>query len=191
MKTNSFAIENNKKMKKDDCFLMMGSKISEPMTIYQITDVFEEAIWARNISVKQEMVFGFPVSNEYHDGIPEDAIPLPSNSWEWCKEQMISFVEEINIFLRGKIKKKTCNITLGKHYVERPGCVCTVTEIGEERIKYDLFRYDEDFISPYWSGDASLDSTDNWYTITNETYDELLRKYEEFLSRIRNKLCGV
>ena len=178
-------------MKKDDCFLMMGSKISEPMTIYQITGVCEEAIWARNISVKQEMVFGFPVSNEYHDGIPEDAIPLPSNSWEWCKEQMISFVEEINIFLRGKIKKKTCNITIGKHYVERPGCVCTVTEIGEERIKYDLFRYDEDYISPNWSGDASLDSTNNWYTITNETYNELLRKYEEFLSRIRNKLCGV
>lgn len=37
--------------KKNDCFLMRGTDIDEPMTVYQITDIDEIHIWAKSLSI--------------------------------------------------------------------------------------------------------------------------------------------
>ena len=174
--------------KKNDCFLMRGKDINDPMTVYEITDIDEEQIWAKSISINNKIIHGFPISDRYDESIPDDAIPLPSNSWLWVRKRMKAFVDETSAYLRDNAIKETNDVIIGRHYIFRPGAISTITEIGKEAIKYDSFKFDEDYISPFWTGTAQKDDSDIWYTITDETYNEVIRRYNVLLSVIREKL---
>ena len=78
-------------MKKNDCFLMKGSNDSEPMTLYYITDMYSDKIRALSICIKDDMVQGLEYDSEYDNEIPEDAIMLPSNTYDHVKNEMNIF----------------------------------------------------------------------------------------------------
>lgn len=63
-------------MKKGDCFLMKGSSIDEPMTLYHIVDMKEDKLWALRICINNSMVQGLDIPYEYDNDIPSDAIML-------------------------------------------------------------------------------------------------------------------
>lgn len=174
---------------KNDCFLMKGSDINDPMTVYQITDIDETHICAKSLSITTQMVHGWPITEEYDDVVPDGAIPLPSNSWRWARKQMSSFVKETSAYLYDNIIKEKTDIVVGCHYLDRCSDISTVKEIEGERIKFKVFKIDEDFISPCWTGDCGKDHTERWHAISDETYNEVVRRYNDLLSKLRNKLC--
>ena len=176
--------------KKNDCFLLRGTDVNDPMTVFQITSIDEIHIWAKTVSITNKMIDGWPTSDKYGNVIPDNAIRLPSNSWRWAKKQMLSFVKETNAYLHDNIIKEKADIVIGGHYYSY-GEITTVKEIGDERIKFMVFKLDEDCISPYWTRDWRKDNTESWYSISDETYNEVIRRYNDLLSRIRNKFCKV
>lgn len=103
---------------------------------------------------------------------------------------MLSFLNEVYKYLREKVIKEKAQIIIGCHYVCGKGGIKTVTEIGDDKIKYDLFRLDEDDISPCWIGEVGVSDTEEWYAISEETYDEVLCRYKILLSKLRARLCG-
>lgn len=163
--------------------------MNEPMTVYHIIDIKKDKLWAQTLLVENEMVHGWPTPNKYDNDIPEDATLLSPDAWMWGKEEMLSFIEETFGYLRKVVKRGKPQINVGGHYVGGRGGIHTVTEIGE-KIKYREFRLDEDDISPCWKGEVDFDTTKKWYAITEETYKEVLRRYDVFLSRLRKRLCG-
>lgn len=177
-------------MKKNDCFLVKSGEKDEPMTVYQIVDIRKDKLWALALLVENEMVQGWPTPNEYDNIIPEDAILLSPDAWEWGKEEMITFIEETFGYLRKVAIREKTKIKVSGHYVGGHGGIHTVTEIGEERIKYKEFRLDEDDISPCWKGEVGFDTTKRWYAISEESYNEVLRRYDKFLSKLRKMFCG-
>ena len=176
-------------MKVNDCFLLMGSKANEPMTVYCITQITKDKIWAKSICVKNESVDGWPTSDEYENDVPDDAILLPPDSWDWGKKQMLSFLKETYDYLSKNTMEGKPEIVVGGHYIEHGG-IHTVKEIGKEKVKYKLFRLDEDNISPLWSGDVGVDGTNRWCAISDKTYSEVMRRYDEFLWKLRVKFSG-
>lgn len=174
---------------KNDCFLMKGSDNNDPMTVYQITDIDETHTYAKSLSITTQMVYGWPISQEYDKNIPENAIPLPSNSWQWARKQMSSFVKETIAYLYDNIIDGKTDIIVGGHYIDRGSDITTVEEIGDERIRFKVFKIDEDFISPCWKGDCGKDHTERWHAISDETYNEVIRRYNELLLRLRKKFC--
>ena len=132
---------------KNDCFLMKGSDNNDPMTVYQITDIDETHTYAKSLSITTQMVHGWPISQEYDKNIPENAIPLPSNSWQWARKQMSSFVKETIAYLYDNIIDGKTDIIVGGHYIDRGSDITTVEEIGDERIRFKVFKIDEDFIT--------------------------------------------
>ena len=175
--------------KKNDCFLLRNEDINKPMTVYQIMDMSKKHIWAKSISITNIMIHGMPIAHKYEKPIPEDALPLPTNSWQWAKKQMIAFVKEMNTYIRDNAVKGKSDPVIGGHYMDSRSNITTIKEINEDEIKYDLFKFDEDFISPYWTGSYRKDATDEWYTISDSVYNEAIRRYNEFLLTIRKRFC--
>ena len=178
-------------MKKNDCFLIKRGGVDESMTVYHITDIRKDKLWAKSLHIEKRMVHGWPTPNEYDNNIPEGAIMLSSDSWEWGKKEMISFINETFYYLRNVAIKEKPQIKVCGHYVGGHGGIHTVTEIGEERIKYREFRLEEDDISLSWTGESPLDTAERWYAISEEAYKETLRRYDDFLSRLGNKFGGL
>lgn len=165
--------------------------MEEPMTVYSIDDVRGDKIWAKSLLVKNEMVHGWPVPEEYDNNIPKDAIQLPSDSWDWGKKEMLSFIKKTFDYLCKMAIKEKSQIKIGGHYVGGHGGIHTVTEIADEKVKFREFRLDEDDISPCWTGEVNSDDTDRWYAISEETYEEVYHRYDEFLTRLRERFCGI
>ena len=174
----------------NECFLMRGSKMDDPMTVYFITSVLGDKLWAKRFYVGNNMVQGWPCPHEYDNAIPNNAILLPSDTWQWCKGEMLLFLKEVYKYLRENVIKEKAQIIIGCHYVGGHGGIKTVTEIGDDKIKYDLFRLDEDDISPCWTGEVNVSDTEEWYAVSEETYDEVLCRYKKLLSKLRARLCG-
>ncbi|MBO4588403.1 MAG: hypothetical protein J5711_05825 [Bacteroidales bacterium] len=177
-------------MKKNDCFLIKGVNMEDPMIVYHIVDIQGDKLWAKNLYVGNEMVQGWPTSSEYDNDIPDDAIPLPPDSWEWGKAEMIAFVKDTFAYLRQMAIREKPQIKIGGHYVGGHGGIHTVTGIDEDKIRYGEFRLDEDDISPCWKGELRPEDADRWYAISDETNYEVICRYDEFLSRLRKRFCG-
>lgn len=182
-------MNKKKTMETNDCFLMRGKKITDPMAVYCITGISGGKMWMKRLYVGDAMVQGWPTSGTSAKTIPEEAIPLPSDSWQWGKSQMLSFLDEIYAYLKDNVTEKRSKFEVGEHYTGHGG-IKTVTEIGNGKIKYDLFRLDEDDISPCWRGEEGLCDTDCWYAISEESFNEVSRRYKELLSILRTRLCG-
>ena len=104
---------------------------------------------------------------------------------------MKAFVDENTAYLRDNANKETNDVVIGGHYMLIPGALYTIKEIRKDSISYDSFKIDEDFISPFWTGTTQKDDTNIWYTISDETYKEVIRRYNELLSRLRKKFYGI
>jgi hypothetical protein len=174
-------------MKKNDCFLMQGSSINDPMTIYYITDMKKDKIRALSICIKDDMVQGLKCDSEYDNDIPKEAIPLPTLAYQNVRTTMLSFLKDIKSFIKENLIEGDFTIDVGCHYYD--GYIHTITEIGEKRLKYKLFRLEEENISPCWSGDDLIDSFKNHcLPISDKTYDEVVQKYECFVAQLRHEL---
>lgn len=174
-------------MRKNDCFLMQGASINEPMTLYYITDMKKDKIRALCICIRDEMVQGLEYDSEYDNDIPEEAIPLPAVTYQNVKAAMLSFLKEIRSFIGKNLIEGEFTIEIGRHYYD--GYIRTITEIGETRLKYKLFRLEEENISPCWSGNALIDSIKNrCLPISDSTFDEVVHKYKCFVTKLRHKL---
>lgn len=174
-------------MTKKECFLMQGASINEPMTLYYITDIKKDKIRALSICISDEMVQGLEYDSEYDNDIPEEAIPLPTVTYQNVRTAMLSFLKEIKSFIEENLMEGDFTIEIGRHYYD--GYIHTITEIGETRLKYKLFRLEEENISPCWSGDAFIDSIQNrCLPISDCTFDEVIHKYECFVAKLRHEL---
>lgn len=175
-------------MKENYCFLMRGEKITDPMTVYCITDISGGKMWMKELLVSDKMVHGWPTSSTSAESIPEEAIPLPSDSWKWGKRQMLSFLDEIYAYLKENVTERKSKFDVGEHYMGHSG-ICTVKEIGAEKVKHQLFRLDEDDISPFWAGEDSLGHIDGRYAVSEEVYNEVMHRYNKLLMRLRERFC--
>jgi hypothetical protein len=175
-------------MKVNDCFLMRGEKITDPMTVYCITDICEGKMWMKELLVSDKMIHGSPTPRTSTETIPEEAIPLPSDSWRWGKKQMLSFLDEIYGYLKENVRERKSKFSVGEHYMGRSG-ICTVKEIGAEKVKHQLFRLDEDDISPIWTGEVPLNDIEDRYAVSEEVYNEVMHKYNKLLMRLRGRFC--
>ena len=154
--------------------------------MYCITGITEDKIWAKTLAVSDNSVDGWPTSGKYDGPIPEDAILLPPDSWQWGKRQMLSFLDETYGYLRENTSKRKSKVFVGGHYIGHSG-IRTIENIGEEKIKFRIFRLDEDNISPKWSGEYPLKDFEGRYAVSEEVFNEVMRRYNELLTRLRNR----
>ena len=103
-------------MKKGDCFLMKGSSIEEPMTLYRIVDIKEDKLWALCICIKNSMVQGLDILNEYDNDIPSDAVMLTPETYDNIKQSMKDFLRETADFLKGRVIKDEEPVKIGYRY---------------------------------------------------------------------------
>ena len=176
-------------MKVNDCFLMRGKAITDPMTVYCLVSISGNKMRLKSLSVSENMIHGWPTPNTSADTIPEEAIPLPSDSWQWGKDQMLSFIDEIYCYLRDIVTEKKSKFDVGEHFMGHSG-IGTVKEIGDEKIKYKLFRLDEDDISPIWTGEIPVGDIKDRYAVSDEVYNEVMSRYNKLLTRLRERFCG-
>lgn len=173
-------------MKINDCILMKGSTENEPMTLYYITDMYDDKIRALSICICDEMVQGLEYASEYDNEIPKDAILLPTDSYSQVKEEMNTFLKEVKSFIKNNLISGPYELQVGGHYYGR--FINTITEIGKERTKYNVFRLDPENISPIWTGSERTESfKDKCVPISDETYNKVLSMYKSLLVRLRNK----
>lgn len=177
-------------MKKNDCFLMKGSNENEPMTLYYITDMYDDKIRARSICIKDEMVQGLENDDEYDYEIPEDAIMLPSNTYDEIKHGMNTFLKEAKSFIEKNLIEGKPRLQIGGHYYD--GYIHTITEIGEKRTKYNLFRLEPENISPIWTGECLVETlVRRSMSISDETYNQVLNMYKNFLFKLRSEILTL
>lgn len=175
-------------MKKGDCFLMKGPSIEEPMTLYHIVDMKEDKLWALRVCIKNSMVQGLDIPNEYDNDIPSDAVRLAPESYNDIKHSMKDFLKETADFLKGRIIKDESPVKIGDHYYD--GYIETVTKIEDGRVYYDLFRLEPENISPYWTGNGSIEDYVESHAgrISEGTYNEVLKRYKEYIAKLRGRL---
>lgn len=175
-------------MKKGDSFLVKGSSIEEPMTLYHIVDMKEDKLLALCVCISNNMVQSLDIPNEYDKDIPSDAVMLSPESYDDLKQSMKDFLLETADFLKERIITNEMPIKTGYHYYD--GYIKTVTRIVDDRIYYNLFRLEPENISPYWTGDCCIEDFERRHVgiISEETYIEVRRRYEVFIAALRGRL---
>lgn len=176
------------KVKKNDCFLMKGSEITEPMTLYYVAYVNGDKVRVLSVYVGKEMIQGLEHGFEYDNDVSDDAIFMSPDVYDEMKEKMVSFLEKIKNFIHKNIIKGKFDLEVGGHYYH--GYIYTIKEIGEKRVKCDLFRLEEENISPYWRAEDFIEDMKHYHPISEGTYQEVLRMYNDFVVELRNKLLS-
>lgn len=174
-------------MKRGDCFIMKGSTINEPMTLYYITDEYADKLRALRVCINHKMVQGLDYDDEYDNDIPEEAVMLPPNTYSMVRESMKKFLNETKAYIESNIEQGDFKLQVGKHYYD--GYIHTITEIGETRANYNLFRLEEENISPFWTGDGNIDSLESHCVPISEiVFQEVKRRYNEFVINLRKMM---
>lgn len=175
-------------MKKGDCILLKGSTIDEPMTIYQITANKGDKLWAYSIYIHRNMVQGLDFLNEYNNDVTDEEVDfLPKGTYERIKNEMIGFVNETHRFIMEQPTVEYTSIHVGGRYFN--GYIHTVKEMVGERAKYSLFRMEPENISPYWTSDTFIENlTNSAKFVTEEAYDEVIKRYLQFVKNIKESL---
>ena len=168
--------------------MMKGSSIDEPMTLYHIVDMKEDKLWALSVCVSNSMVQGLDIPNEYDNDIPSDAVVLASESYDDIKQSMKGFLRETSDFLKGRLITNEMPIKIGCHYYD--GYIKTITKIEESKVYYNVFRLEPENISPNWTGNSSIVNFGQSFTgrISEETYNEVHRRYNEYVAELRYRL---
>ena len=157
------------------------------MTLYHITGINGNKIQALSISIQDKQVQGLDYPNIYDDDIPADAVLLPEGTYDRIKESMRIFVEEAKNYLSTHSSTDSFKIRIGGHYWERH--IETITDIDGNKTKYDLFRLEDENISPCWRGEGHVDITEEYGAeITDETFDEIKRRYNQYVKNLKKSL---
>lgn len=170
-----------------DCFILTGSNQEEPMTIYKIEGVRGDKIDALSILIKKGQIMGWNFPDEYDNDIPEEAIRLPCDTYAKIKQEMEDFYIKSSKFIQENLVKGDFEIEIGRHYYGRS--INTVTKIEKDRVYYKVFRIDPENISPCWTGSERMEGIrESWLPVTDEIYEELLRRYKMFVSQLQEHL---
>ena len=171
-----------------DCFLVKGSSINEPMSLYLVTNKQDGVISARHILIKDEQIQALECDSYYECDIPKDAVFLPSEIYYKAKDQMTAYLKDIRKHLKNKLIKGDFEIQIGGHYYDGE-FINTITSIENEKVRYNLFRLERENISPCWTGETSIDIVkERMFPISNQTYAEVFQKYECLVANLRNEV---
>ena len=175
------------KWNKGDCFLMKGATIDEPMTLYFITSINDDYIQALTIYIHDTMVQGLDYPREYKNDIPAKAMLLPPGTYKRIKASMTDFVEEIKKFLGSHCIKESFKLRVGGHYWYRH--IETITDIDGNKTKYNLFRLEDENISPCGTGEGTVDITEECGAeITDEIFEEIKHRYSQYVLNLKKSL---
>lgn len=180
------------KAKIGDCFLMHGSTIEEPMTLYLVKKIIDEKIIALSVLIKKQMVQSWDPwdsINTYDNDIPNEAVFLPKETFDIVTKKKMDFLEEIWNYIETNLVENISKtkIEVGKHYYNR-GFIYTIDSIGEERFKSQVFRLERENISPYWSGDDRIECGEDYKLIKDGVYEEVKHRYDDFVQDLRKLL---
>ena len=172
-------------MKKGDCILCPGEK---ERTLYYITNVRGDKCEALKIYISSAQIQALDYPNEYDIDLPDNVVFLPSDTYKKVK----GIIKEYVIKMRGIIKKEVIRgdfeIIAGYTYTQR-GFIYTMDHIEDNRWYYKVFRIEEEFVSPHWTGNASIDSLKDYLLpISEKTIDKVLRLYNSLQKDITDIL---
>ncbi|MBR6285438.1 MAG: hypothetical protein IKR18_00380 [Bacteroidaceae bacterium] len=177
----------NIRLKAGDCVLMKGLTNDEPMTLYYVTDVKGDKMYALRIYVHDSMVQGLEYVGEYDNKISDKAIFLSNGTYGRVKESMRLFLEETRNYLRTHCNRNNFKVMVGGNYWYRG--IETIKEIDGNKTKYDLFRFEMENISPCWSGEGFVDDIESQGAeVTDEVFEEVKRRYRQYVSNLRESL---
>lgn len=177
-------------MKTGDCILCPGEKCR---TLYYITDVDENKIWALSIYVNHNTVQALDLVQGYNADLPDDIIMLPSFMYDTLKKEMRECMEDMHKILQDEAIRVDFNIEVGALYTD--GCsIHRVTEMkddesGHAKWHYKLFKIDNENISMNWNGSAPADSYKSGILpITERTLDKVKARFVILQSNIAQHL---
>ena len=98
------------------------------------------------------------------------------------------FLDDVFAYLKKEVKERKRQFEIGDHYMGHSG-ICTVKEIGDDKIKHKLFRLEEDDISPIWTGEIPLSDIEGRYAVSEEEYNEVMHRYNKLLMWLRDRFC--
>lgn len=166
---------------------MKGATVNDPMTLYHIKEIHDAKIQALSIYVHDTMVQGLEYASEYDNDIPAKAILLPKGTYGRVKESMKIFVEETRLYLQARCNCDSFKARVGGHYWERH--IETITSIDGNKTKYDLFRLEEENISPCWTGEGTVDTLEKYGAeVTDDAFNEVKRRYNQYVRNLKESL---
>lgn len=179
-------MERNK-FRLGDCILMRGETINKPMTLYHIINVTDEKVEALSIYVHEKQVQGLDFPSEYDNEIPADAIMLPDGTYNRVKSEMRQFLDEIGDYLKTHCLQENFQVRVGGHYLDRH--IETITSIEGNKTKYELFRLEEENISPSWTGEGFVDGLESrGIEVPDNVFNEVMLRYNQFVKKLKNSL---
>lgn len=140
------------------------------------------------------MVQGLDFDSEYdidfdETNVPDDIIYMPSSMYSTIKQIMLDCVEDMNHILYSEaITDEEYELKANSKYTDGV-FVYTLKYLADDRWYYDLFRIEEENISPRWRGNGIADSLhDRLRPITENTYQKVLERFNSLQTLIAKHL---
>ena len=109
---------------------------------------------------------------------------LPSDTYKKVKGIIKEYVLKMREIIKKEVIRGDFEIIAGHTYTQR-GFIYTMDHIEDNRWYYKLFRIEEEFVSPHWTGNAQIDSLkDSLLPLSDKTMDKVLRLYNSLLKDI-------
>lgn len=173
-------------MNKKDCILCKGS---EQSTLYYIVDCDDEYLYALSVYIGPRMVQGLEYPSRYNKTLPDDIVIMPSETYDKAKKLMCQYVKKIHAVLCKEYLKDKEELALNHTYTDG-AYIYTMTEFNGERWFYNLFRVENENISPEWHGNAKADDLDGLLPIADSTVTKVYQLYEELQQKTK-RLFGI
>lgn len=100
---------------------------------------------------------------------------------------MMRFVGEVSDYLETRCLRCDEKVRVGGYYWD--GDIMNIVSIEGDKVKFKLFRLDEEIISPYWSGEGGADSFENRVSeISKDVYEDVKIRYNRFVSNLKKRV---
>jgi hypothetical protein len=170
-----------KTVAKGDCFLCIGDKCG---TLYYITEAKDNKCKALSIFIDQSTVQALEYEDEYYCELSDDIIMLPSSMYDTIKQLMLNCVNDVHKILEDEALEIDFELKPGRLFTNGTD-IYTAKEIKDGCWHFDLFRFDEEFVSNNWTASTSQEvSTSTWSPIAVKTLDKVQKRFEELLHAI-------
>ena len=170
-----------KTVAKGDCFLCQGDDCG---TLYSIVDIVDNKCWAKSIFIDGHNLQALECANEYDLEMPNDVVMLPSSMYDTIKQLMLNCVNDVHKILEDEALEIDFELKPGTLFTNGTD-IYTAKEIKDGNWHFDLFRFDEGFVSNNWTASTSQEvSTSTWSPIAVKTLDKVQKRFEELLHAI-------
>jgi hypothetical protein len=132
-----------KTVAKGDCFLCIGDKCG---TLYYITEARDNKCKALSIFIDQSTVQALEYEDEYYCELSDDIIMLPSSMYDTIKQLMLNCVNDVHKILEDEALEIDFELKPGTLFTNGTD-IYTAKEIKDGCWHFDLFRFDEEFVS--------------------------------------------